>query len=60
MTTERFEGYWGEKPQAEGARYIFRKESAVRAAMVKAGEADIAPNIALQDATEKSMGFSPQ
>ena len=57
VTTERFEGYWGEKPQAEGARYIFRKESAVRAAMVKAGEADIAPNIALQDATEKSMDF---
>ncbi|MBT3361242.1 MAG: peptide ABC transporter substrate-binding protein [Rhodospirillales bacterium] len=57
VVTTRFDGYWGAKPEAEGARYIFRKESAVRAAMVKAGEADIAPNIALQDATDKKMDF---
>jgi peptide/nickel transport system substrate-binding protein len=55
VVTARFDGYWGKKPEAEGARYIFRSESAVRAAMVKAGEADIAPNIALQDATDKTM-----
>ena len=57
VVLERFDGHWGKKPEAEGARYIFRTESAVRAAMVKAGEADIAPNIALQDATDKSMDF---
>ncbi len=58
VVLDRFAGYWGEKPQADGARYIWRTESAVRAAMVKTGEADIAPNIALQDATDSSMDFS--
>jgi len=58
VVIERFDGYWGEKPQADGARYIWRSESAVRAAMVKADEADIAPNIALQDATDKTLDFS--
>jgi peptide/nickel transport system substrate-binding protein len=54
----RFPGYWGSQPQAERARYVWRTESTVRAAMVKAGEADIAPNIAVQDATEPSMDVS--
>lgn len=58
IVIERFDGYWGDKPQADGARYLFRKESAVRAAMVKTGEADIAPNIALQDATDTALDFS--
>ncbi len=57
VVLERFDGYWGDKPEAEGARYVFRSESAVRAAMVKVGEADIAPNIALQDATDANMDF---
>lgn len=50
--------YWGEKPTIESATYVFRSDSAVRAAMVAAGEADIAPNIALQDAVDKSMDYS--
>lgn len=54
----RFDGYWGDKPQAEKATYIWRSESAVRAAMVATGEADIAPSISAQDATDKSMDFS--
>jgi peptide/nickel transport system substrate-binding protein len=58
ITLKRFDGYWGKKPQVEGARYIWRGESAVRASMVKVGEADIAPNIAVQDATDKAMDFS--
>lgn len=58
VVLERFDGYWGDKPEAEGARYIWRNESAVRAAMVATGEADIAPNIALQDATDPKMDFS--
>jgi peptide/nickel transport system substrate-binding protein len=55
---KRNPNYWGEKPEVETARYIWRKESAVRSAMVKVGEADIAPNIAVQDATEAGMDFS--
>jgi peptide/nickel transport system substrate-binding protein len=55
---KRFDGFWGKKPVVEGARYIWRSESTVRAAMVKVGEADIAPNIAVQDATDPSMDFS--
>ncbi len=58
ITLKRFDGYWGKKPEADGARYIWRKESAVRAAMVKVGEADIAPDIAVQDANDPAMDFS--
>jgi peptide/nickel transport system substrate-binding protein len=54
----RFDGYWGDKPQVEKATYIWRTESAVRAAMVATGEADIAPSIAAQDATDPAMDFS--
>jgi peptide/nickel transport system substrate-binding protein len=58
IVLERFDGYWGNKPQVETARYVWRSESAVRAAMVEVGEADIAPNIAVQDATKAGMDFS--
>jgi peptide/nickel transport system substrate-binding protein len=54
----RFDGYWGERPEVETATYIWRSESAVRAAMVATGEADIAPSIAVQDATDPAMDFS--
>lgn len=52
------ENYWGETPAVTSATYVFRSDSAVRAAMVAQGEADIAPNIALQDATDPEMDFS--
>jgi peptide/nickel transport system substrate-binding protein len=58
IVLKRFAGYWGEQPQVETARYIWRTESTVRAAMVEVGEADIAPNIAVQDATNPEMDFS--
>jgi peptide/nickel transport system substrate-binding protein len=58
VVLERFEDYWGDTPEVEKVTYVFRGESAVRAAMVAAGEADIAPNIAVQDATDPSMDFS--
>ena len=58
ISLKRFDGYWGKKPVVEGAKFIWRSESTVRAAMVKVGEADIAPNIAVQDATDPSMDFS--
>lgn len=53
-----FENYWGETPAVTSATYVWRPDSAVRAAMVAAGEADIAPTIAVQDATDPSMDFS--
>lgn len=54
----RADDYWGKKPAVTKATYIWRSESAVRAAMVASGEADIAPNIAVQDATDPKMDFS--
>ncbi len=53
-----FDGYWGDTPEVTDATYVFRSDSAVRTAMVQTGEADIAPNIALQDATNPEMDFS--
>jgi peptide/nickel transport system substrate-binding protein len=50
--------YWGEQPEVQSATYVFRSESAVRAAMIETGEADIAPNIAVQDATNPETDFS--
>lgn len=50
ISLTRFDGYWGDQPAPDAAKYIFRSESPVRAAMVSAGEADIAPNISVQDA----------
>jgi len=55
---KRNDKWWGPKPQAEGVRYIWRTESAVRAAMVQIGEADIASTIAQQEATDPKMDFS--
>ena len=55
---KRFDGYWGTKPAIEKATYVFRDDSAVAAAMVATGEADIAPSIAVQDATNPKTDFS--
>lgn len=52
------ENYWSDTPAITDATYLFRSESSVRAAMVAAGEADIAPNIALQDATNDATDYS--
>ena len=54
----RNENYWGKKPEVEKANYIFRTDMAVAAAMVAAGEADIVPSIAVQDATNPKTDFS--
>jgi peptide/nickel transport system substrate-binding protein len=58
ITVVRNEDYWGDEPEVEKATYVFRSESAVRAAMVATGEADLAPTIAVQDATDPAMDFS--
>jgi peptide/nickel transport system substrate-binding protein len=55
---KRNDTYWGPKPEVEAVTYLFRKESLVRAAMVASGEADIAPEIAPQDADNPAMDFS--
>jgi peptide/nickel transport system substrate-binding protein len=47
----RWDGYWGDKPQVTSAKVILRQEDTVRANVVKTGEADIATNIATHDAT---------
>ncbi|HEY4200406.1 MAG TPA: ABC transporter substrate-binding protein [Devosiaceae bacterium] len=54
----RNDAYWGDKPAVDGARYVWRGESSVRASMVQLGEADIAPTIAAQDATDAGMDKS--
>ncbi len=53
----RFDGWWGEQPQVENVRYVWRSEPTVAAAMVAEGEADLAPNISEQDATTE-MDFA--
>ena len=55
---ERFDGYWGKRPQVQKAIYIWRAESSVRAAMVNIGEADLTPNIARQDANRPDLDHS--
>jgi peptide/nickel transport system substrate-binding protein len=54
----RNENYWGTKPEVEKATYVFRTDMAVAAAMVAAGEADIVPSIAVQDATNPATDFA--
>lgn len=58
LVLTRFDGYWGPKPQVRQATYVWRSEPALRASMVKVGEADIAVNIAPQDATDPKMDIS--
>ncbi len=53
-----FDGYWGDTPDVKQATFTQRDESALRAAMVKVGEADIAIGISNQDATEPDLDFA--
>ena len=58
IVLKRNPNYWGKKPVLDGAKYVWRTESAVAAAMVKVGEADLAPNISKGDATDKTLDFA--
>jgi peptide/nickel transport system substrate-binding protein len=58
VVIERSADYWGEAPAVEKATYVVRPESAVRAAMVQLGEADIGIEIAPQDAVDPKLDFS--
>ncbi len=51
VTLTANEAYWGDKPAIPNVTITWRAESAVRAAMVDTGEAQIAFEIAPQDAT---------
>jgi peptide/nickel transport system substrate-binding protein len=53
LVLTRFDGYWGQKPQVRQATYVWREEPALRASMVKVGEADIGLQIAPQDVDPK-------
>lgn len=58
VTLTAYDGYWGDKPAVKNATIIWRAESAVRAAMVETGEAQIAYEIAPQDGTtEQDQAF---
>ncbi|TPE46895.1 ABC transporter substrate-binding protein [Amaricoccus solimangrovi] len=50
--------YWGDQPAVENATFVWRGESAIRAAMVETGEADMTPAIAVQDATDPETDFA--
>jgi peptide/nickel transport system substrate-binding protein len=54
VTLKAFDGYWGDKPSIDDVQIVWRTESAVRAAMVDTGEAQIAFEIAPQDATTEA------
>jgi peptide/nickel transport system substrate-binding protein len=54
----RNDNYWGSKPEVTKATYMWRGESAIRAAMVVSGEADLTPALAVQDATNQDTDFA--
>lgn len=59
LTLDRFEGYWGDKPEFAHAKYEWRSEASTRASMVQNGEADIATQLtALQVDDEYAVTFS--
>lgn len=58
IVLDRRDDYWGEAPAVTKATYLFRSEPAVRAGMVAAGEADIAPQITAEVADNKATDFS--
>jgi len=52
---KRNDDYWGDAPAVDSADFVWRSESAIRAAMVETGEADLTPAIAVQDAVNPDM-----
>ena len=52
ITLEVFPDYWGEAPAITAADFVYRTESSVRVSMIEAGEAQIARDIAPQDAQQ--------
>lgn len=54
----RTDSYWGDTPAATKATFVWRPDTAIRAAMVQTGEADLSPAIAVQDATNPETDFA--
>ena len=52
IVLDRFDDHWDEPEGVDSGIFVWRSESSVRAAMVRQGEADFAPSIAVQDATD--------
>jgi peptide/nickel transport system substrate-binding protein len=49
LTVERFDGYWGEGAQLDGAEFRFLPDAGSRAAAIRADEVDVADGIAIAD-----------
>ncbi len=49
LTVERFDGYWGDAAQLDGAVFRFLPDAGSRAAAIRADEVDIADGIAIAD-----------
>ncbi|MFC3997924.1 ABC transporter substrate-binding protein [Nocardiopsis sediminis] len=59
ISLRRNDDYWGEAPAFPEARYVWRSEPAVRAAMITRGEADLATGLNPEDATEDNSVAYP-
>lgn len=58
VVLSRWDDYWGPTPEVTEVTYVWRGESAIRAAMIATGEADLTPVIAVQDATNSETDFA--
>ncbi|MFC7328445.1 ABC transporter substrate-binding protein [Marinactinospora rubrisoli] len=59
ISLRRNDAYWGEPPAYPEARYVWRSEPSVRAAMITRGEADLATALNPEDATEDNSVAYP-
>jgi len=55
IRTKKNPDWWGEPSNVDAVRYIWRGESVVRGAMIAVGEADLTPDLAVQDATDPAL-----
>jgi peptide/nickel transport system substrate-binding protein len=59
LRLKRFPGYWGKTPEFAAAKYVWRAEGSVRAAMVTNDEADVAIGLAPEDgAGDRAVEFA--
>lgn len=59
LRLKRFPGYWGKAPEFAAAKYVWRAEGSVRAAMVTNDEADVAIGLAPEDgAGDRAVEFA--
>ncbi|RCV47816.1 ABC transporter substrate-binding protein [Marinitenerispora sediminis] len=59
ISLRRNDSYWGEAPAYPEARYVWRSEPSVRAAMITKGEADLATALNPEDATDENSVAYP-